>query len=182
VIFLPKSNSDIFSTQKNERRIHMNSKKLKGKKTPQNRPSVFAYSPDAGASTRICKDNFPQELFGIVGIVAQDCEFQLELIYSERGKLYLRGHSGEEQEGSELVLRYYGQRLILASVQFVHRRQGQMTHLYEILKMMKKNHGYACIIIENACTPEMMAWCAKNGLHPIGDGYSFSDEEVQTHD
>lgn len=55
-------------------------------------------------------------------------------------------------------------RLIIARVAFIHKRQGNMTKLYAVLKRIQKKYKLGHIVIESAQTEAMHCWCRKNGF------------------
>ena len=63
-----------------------------------------------------------------------------------------------------MMLRVYDGELVVARICFVHRRKGNMTRLYEILKGIRKRYKLERIKIESVVTPECKNWCIKNGF------------------
>ena len=63
-------------------------------------------------------------------------------------------------------------RLVVASVQFIHRRSGYMTELFSILKQIRRAYSTGPIVIESVLSTEMEAWCKKNGFKadPVNQG------------
>lgn len=110
------------------------------------------------------KRNFPTAFFPIVGLFAEDCNFKLKKCYSSMQRFFVGGYSKGEE--CELMLRYggYCNELVVARIEFIHKRQGKMTELYRILKMIQKEYKTGKIIIESVETDEMENWCIKNGF------------------
>lgn len=71
--------------------------------------------------------------------------------------------------------------LVISRVLFVHRRQGVMTAVFKYLQQNAPGLGCSRIGVESACTPEMVAWCRKNGFRVLeatdfeSDGVVFGD-------
>ena len=68
------------------------------------------------------------------------------------------------------------ERLVVARVEFIHKREGKMTELYRILKSIRKKYHLKPIIIESCITEASINWCKKNGFIPMDDG-SFTEKE-----
>jgi hypothetical protein len=113
---------------------------------------------------RVDKRNFPTAFFPIVGIFSEDCNFKLKKCYSSMNRLFVDGYF--KGKSCELMLRYAGyyNELIVARVEFIHRRRGKMTELYRILKLIQKEYKTGRIVIESVQTDEMKNWCIKNGF------------------
>jgi hypothetical protein len=125
---------------------------------------VNAYPHDVCADLGLKANNFPHELFPIVGIFELDCNLNITQLHFFMNKLYIVGeHDGEK---CEIMLRYghYSNELVVARVQFIHRRVGKMTELYRILKLIQQKYKTGQIMIENVQTDEMKKWCIKNGF------------------
>ena len=108
---------------------------------------------------------FPQAFFPIIGLMARDSNFHIQsCAYIEnnlsidctyRGKpghLYMRSNYGPDHC------------LVIASVQFIHRRAGNMSALFDILKQIRRAYSTGPIIIESVLSAEMVSWCRKNGF------------------
>lgn len=110
--------------------------------------------------------DFPQAFFPIVGLFARDSNFNIRDCSSTGTsnlsiKTYYRGRAGT------LYLRYnyaLEHRLVVATVEFIHRRQGNMTELFSILKQIRRAYSTGPIVIESVVSDEMEAWCKKNGF------------------
>ena len=110
------------------------------------------------------RKNFPIAFFPIVGIFAEDCDYKIRECYISLQRLFVNGYIGNEQ--CTFMLRYggSGNRLIVAKVQFIHRRVGKMTELYRILKHIQRVYKSGKIEIESVRSDEMKNWCLKNGF------------------
>lgn len=110
--------------------------------------------------------NFEQELFGIVALFAEDSNYGLyELYLDEMNRFFIKGLDNEHK--NELMLRVnYGEEkeLVIARVEFVHKRQGKMTELFRLLKIFQKNYDLGPIVIESALSDAIKNWCAKNNF------------------
>jgi hypothetical protein len=106
-------------------------------------------------------NTFPIPFFQIVGLFAEDCSYNLKDCYINKSRLFIKGY--EKESSCELMLRFssYENRLVVARVEFIHKRQGKMTELYRILKMIQKKYKAGKIVIESVGTEEMEAWCKK---------------------
>ena len=107
---------------------------------------------------------FPQEFFMIVGLFAKDCRYKLCKCYCHYNRLFIEGRYNGRP--CELMLRIrpghdFG--LVIARVQFIHQRKGNLTKLIEILEDIRKANSLGDIMIENVSTPEMKSWIKKNG-------------------
>lgn len=110
-------------------------------------------------------NNFPQCFFSIVALFAEDSNYNLEEITVMNGNLIIKGYNGQI---NELYLRYcYNHNeisLVVARVQFINKRKGNMTKLYNILKNIQKKYSLKAIMIECVSTESMMSWCLKNNF------------------
>lgn len=112
----------------------------------------------------LSKENFPISSFSIVGLFVEDCNFNLTDCYYSRHRFFIVGFNKEEK--CELMLRYgcHGNELVVARVMFIHKRQGKMTKLYQILKLIQREYKTGAIVIESVQTEEMKNWCIKNSF------------------
>lgn len=113
--------------------------------------------------------NFPQCFFELVGLFAYDCKNNLKDISIINGNLLISGcYRGKK---NELYLRFQYRHdcisLVVARVEFIHRRKGYMTRLYEMLKNIQKQYKLNAIMIECVQTIEMESWCKKNGFEVV---------------
>lgn len=111
-----------------------------------------------------CK-NFPIEFFSIIAIFSEDCDNQISKIYSSMERLFIEG--SVDDKSNSLLLRYHDSNLIIAKIQFINTRKGNMTKLYELLKFMKKKYKLNQIIIENCHSSSIISWCIKNNFVPF---------------
>lgn len=109
--------------------------------------------------------DFPQAFFPVVGLMARDSNFNIKQCCSNGNNLSIdscyRGKAGQ------LYLRYNAgldHRLVVASVQLIHRRSGYMTELLSVLKQIRRAYRTGPIVIESVLSDEMKAWCLKNGF------------------
>ncbi len=114
------------------------------------------------------KGKFPIPFFQIIGLFAEDCDYNLFDCHTNRNTLFVKGINHEEEE-CELMLRYRNvrNRLVVACVQFINCRQGKMQELYRILQVMQKKYNIDEIMIESVMTDEMKNWCIKNGFEKV---------------
>ena len=122
-------------------------------------------------------DNFPQEFFPIVSLFAEDCNYNLKSLYTDRGgRFFISGYRpGKNAAQNELMLRTGNNRLVVARVEFIHQRQGKMTELYKILKNIRKKYNLDPIVIESCISDASINWCQKNGFVPIGESFIEKD-------
>lgn len=114
------------------------------------------------------KNTFPIAFFEIIGLMAEDANYNLLACYADKNRMFIEGKIGEEK--NELMLRYNCERdnrLVVARIRFIHRRAGKMTELYRILKIIQQKYHTGKIEIESVQTDEMEAWCIKNGFREI---------------
>lgn len=113
---------------------------------------------------QISKSNFPQAFFQLLAIFVEDSNYHLTKCYATNGILYVEGNYRGKR--NELMLRYgtNAHQLIVARIAFIHKRKGNMTKLFYMLKRIKRHYGTGPIVIEAACSPEIKQWCEKNKL------------------
>ena len=123
-------------------------------------------------SNQINSECFPAAFFSVIGIMAEDCNYHIHTCYNHFNRLFFesfyRGHH------SELMLRYGQSELVVARIEFAHKRAGNMTKLFEVLKHIKQSYHLDKIIIESVQTNEMRCWCQKHYFTPCGDPNSYS--------
>ena len=111
----------------------------------------------------INKKSFPIAFFSIIGLFSEDANLNLKNCYVDHDRLFIEGGSGQKR--NELMLRYNSgseNNLVVARIEFIHKRKGKMTELYRILKLIQRKYHTGPIIIEAVMTEEMKAWCLKN--------------------
>jgi len=123
--------------------------------------------------------NFPPAFFSIVSLFAEDANYNLREVTLINGNLIIHGlYKGVK---STLYLRYkYNEdiSLVVAQVEFIHKRVGYMTRLYKILCNIRKIYKLNEIIIECVNTDEMKNWCQKNGLVKMPNNpYNYISKE-----
>lgn len=100
---------------------------------------------------------------------------QIGEVYIDKGRLFIQSFDHDGNLVNELMIRslYKGldnegkmlNSVVVARVQFLNRRKGMMTKLYELLeKHVNDMKDLDSIRIESVVTPEMEAWCIKNGF------------------
>lgn len=106
---------------------------------------------------------FPTPFFSIVGLFAEDANYDLRECYAHLNRLFIKGCVKGER--NELMLRYNSgteNMLVVARVEFIHKRKGKMTELYRILKKIQRKYHTGPIMIECVLSEEMKMWCQKN--------------------
>lgn len=119
---------------------------------------------------KINKQTFPIPFFSIIGLFAEDANYDLRQCYVNHERLFIKGYSKGKQ--NELMLRFNytsENNLVVARVEFIHQRKGKMTELYRILKRIQHKYHTGSIIIESVQTAEMKAWCTKNNFVEMED-------------
>lgn len=114
----------------------------------------------------INKKNFPVPFFSIIGLFAEDANYELRECYVDRERLFISGYT--KGESNTLMLRYNcgeNNNLVVARVEFIHKRKGKMTELYRILKKIRRKYHTGPIMIESVMTEEMKEWCLKNNFY-----------------
>lgn len=100
---------------------------------------------------------------------------QIGEVYIDKGRLFIQSFDHDGNLVNELMIRslYKGldnegkmlNSVVVARVQFLNRRKGMMTKLYELLeKHVNDMVDLDSICIESVVTLEMEAWCIKNGF------------------
>lgn len=114
----------------------------------------------------IHKDTCPVAFFSIISLFAEDVNYEIKECYVECNRLFIRGRTNGKD--NQLLLRYnYSEEnmLVVARVEFVHKRKGNMTKFYEILRKIQQKYHTGPIMIENVSSEEMEAWCFKNKFY-----------------
>lgn len=110
----------------------------------------------------ITPHSFPPEFFPIVGIMAEDCDYHIQDLYSDSTHLYLKGYYKTQE--SRLLLRVYSNRIIVADCILIHDWEEGMTHIVRIIKRIRHKYKLNRIEIECVDTEELKEWCLKNGF------------------
>lgn len=116
------------------------------------------------------KKTFPIPFFSIIGLFAEDANYELRECHVQGHRLFIRGYT--RGKANELMLRYnYGceKMLVVARIEFIHKRKGKMTELYRILKRVQRKYHTGPIVIESVQTEEMKAWCLKNNFKEMAN-------------
>ena len=124
------------------------------------RNETFNYFSNNGDN--ITKTNCPQEFFPIIAIFAEDSNFELKTLYTQPHKLFIKGKNSRNTKTCELMLRIINNQLIVARIEFINKRKGNMTRLYNVLKRIKRKYKLSNIQIENCNSEEITNWCIKN--------------------
>ena len=120
-------------------------------------------------------NSFPQAFFPIIGIFGRDSCFHIQGCWSNGRTLNIetayRGKTGH------LYMHYNAipdHRLIVSSIEFIHKHKGQMTELFSVLKEIRRVYRTGPIVIECVLTNSMQEWCKKNGLSRLqGESNSY---------
>ena len=134
-------------------------------KTLEKYSKNWNFMDERGVFPPINNENFPAGFFSIIGLFSEDANYNLKDCYVEDDKLFINGCSNEKQNA--FMLRYnYGEEkcLVVAKVEFIHKRKGKMTELYRILKLIQRKYNTGPIVIECVNTEAMREWCTKNGF------------------
>ncbi len=147
-------------------------------KTQFNRTSINKdlKKPDANlfsTTDRYDIVEIPTAFFEIVSLFAEDCENNLYYCYVQGNRLFIKGIFNRDE--NDLMIRY-GEgisELIVARVEFINKRKGNMTKLYQMLQKIQKQYNTGRISIECAHTPEIKNWCKKHGFVEEGTSSCF---------
>jgi hypothetical protein len=106
--------------------------------------------------------NFPQQFFPIVALFAEDCNYNINELHTIEGELRISG--SYKKNINRLYLSYNNERhyLTVIQVMFINRRQGNMTKLLDILKIIKETYKLNRIMIQSPLNEAMRNWCRKN--------------------
>ena len=129
--------------------------------------SFWNYTKRISSFDQINSKNFPAAFFSVIGIMAQDCNYHILTCYNRDNRLFFEGYYNHRH--SELMLRYGNSRLVVARIEFAHKRSGNMNKLFEVLKHIKRSYHLDAIVIESVSSDEMRSWCIKNNLEPCGN-------------
>lgn len=84
------------------------------------------------------------------------------------------------------LLAFLNQRLTVSRVCFQKRRKGTMTAVLEWMKTFCEKNCISEIVVQSVETPEMAAWCRKNGFRPnpsaslmCSEGFIIGDYRFQ---
>lgn len=130
------------------------------------------FMPEIKGADGINRRNFPIPFFQIVGLFAEDANYELRECYVDSNRLFIEGYTKGKK--NQLMLRYNNgekNNLVVARIEFIHQRKGEMTELYRILKRIQHKYHTGDIIIESVQTPEMEEWCIKNKFVKKGGDY-----------
>lgn len=126
-----------------------------------------SWSFDVKGMPAINSKTFPAAFFPVIGVMVEDCNYHIRKCYSSQDRLFFEGYYSHHF--SELMLRYGRSKLVVARIEFAHKRSGNMTKLFEVLKHIKRSYHLDKIVIESVQTDEMRRWCKKNNFIPCGD-------------
>ena len=115
--------------------------------------------------------------FNIVALFADDSNFSINKCYIGFENLFIEGKS--RGKVCELMLRLpEGEKdpIVVARVEFMHKRCGNMSKLYMLLKRIQKKFKLGPIIIESVSSEAMRNWCQKNGFTRIKTNDSPEEE------
>lgn len=104
-----------------------------------------------------------EEVQPIIELFEKDSGEEMEARI-DRGRLFVQG------EESELLLRFNPllKKLVIARIEFKHKRQGYGTAFLEVLKEYAKNNDYSCIELESIMTKEASYFALKHGFKQKG--------------
>lgn len=72
-----------------------------------------------------------------------------------------------EGETELSMSRLFNSRITLSRINLTKRRQGTMTKIFQLSCNICRKHGIKSFVVQSTITPEMVAWCVKNGLKPV---------------
>lgn len=75
-------------------------------------------------------------------------------------------YRGENTEMELRILFLFNFKITVSRVCFTRRRKGTMTKVFDFLMDFCRNKQIEKIVVQSVETPEMAAWCLKNGLIP----------------
>lgn len=109
-------------------------------------------------------DNCPVDISKIKQLFIHDCNGNIYVCRTDKKRFIIEGYDNDNY--CIFMLRYdgYENQLVVAKVQFINRRQGNMSELYEILREIQTTHKTGKIVMESVLTKEMVSWCIKNGF------------------
>lgn len=150
-------------------------KKLNNKILEDNRVSFNSFNINDETNEKcINSKKIPQHFFSIVNLFAEDCNYNIESLYTHLGRLFIKGYCNENESENQLMLRYqYDNSLTVAVVSFANKRQGNMTKLFEYLKNIKEDYDLKKIVVENTNSESIKAWCIKNNFVESNDKKNY---------
>ena len=115
-------------------------------------------------SNRLHPVMFSEENVAILKEILENSEEIKVICGKEMSGIWLHDEAFE----MELRLLLLGNiRLIISRVQFIHRRRGTMTKIYQALEQFCRDNGIQEIFVQCVLTIEMANWCLKNGFEVI---------------
>lgn len=104
---------------------------------------------------------FSQELFRFAALMAEDSNCGLTTFNYINRVVTLQGIDKYSQCPNELIIRFTKDILVVKNVEFIHKRVGYMTKVYEYLIEIAQKYRITQIEIESVVSDEMENWCRK---------------------
>lgn len=110
----------------------------------------------------------PGKYFPIIDFIARDTNYNLDSCYIMNDRLFMEKWTDGGK--MECMLRFnsgflgYKKCIVVARIEFINKRCGNMSNLYQILKKYQAEHSTGPIVIESIVSDEMRSWCAKYGF------------------
>lgn len=117
------------------------------------------------------KTTFSQELFRFAAIMAEDSNCGLTVFSFKNQVVLLQGIDKYSTCPNELSIRFTKDIIVVKNVEFVHKRRGYMTKVYEYLIELAQKYQIPQIEIESVVSDEMENWCRKYGFEKKYDCY-----------
>lgn len=113
---------------------------------------------------RISRLNFPQVFFQIIGLYAEDCEYNLHMCYAESDRLFIEGTIRGQNENCSLLLYYFEDEIRLTGISFIHDENEKMTALFKLVKKMQYEYEVEKVTILAPYSEQIKGWCKENDL------------------
>ena len=117
------------------------------------------------------KTTFSQELFKFAALMAEDSNCGLTAFSYMNQIVTLQGVDKYSKCPNELIIRFTKNIIVVKDVEFVHKRMGYMTKVYEYLLELAQKYQVPQIEIESVVSDEMENWCRKYGFKKKYDSF-----------
>ena len=119
--------------------------------------------------------DIPQAFYPIIGVIAEDCNYNLRSVSFMRGVLDIIGFHRGRKSYCRIQFSWGPENnIVVQNVNLIHQRNGYMTQIYESLKHIKRTYRTGGIIIQSVLTDAGKSWCEKKHLVPDGQGNYIS--------
>lgn len=113
---------------------------------------------------------FPDSFKSIVDLMQEDAgSIYARQCHIDENRLFVKIYSEKKDDFNQLLIRFGNGVLTVAMANFLHKRQGYLTRLYEILKGIREEYNLNPIIMERCVNEQSTGWCKKFHFIEIED-------------